>query len=117
MAHSVSGSRFTIQKQTMAADRGWTRLKVTHRDGIAIHIGPGCSEGCALLPGGKAGLADFKDAVTKMLAEDNENGFGTGINVIFSPRNESFTLEDGLLKPQTTDEIKSREKDETQKKP
>jgi hypothetical protein len=80
----------------------------TMRDGIAIHIGPGCSEGCMLLQGGPQGRSAFRSTVEKMLGEDRANKKGTAIHVIIAPRNKS-QIDDGAPRDETLDEIRKRE--------
>jgi hypothetical protein len=57
------------------------------RSNIQIHIGAGCSEGCMLLPGGRAGRDLFQTNFTDLQNEDRQNGRGTAITVIVVNRN------------------------------
>jgi hypothetical protein len=85
----------------------------TMRDGIAIHIGPGCSEGCMLLQGGSQGRTAFQNTLDKMIAEDKKNGNGTAIHVIVAPRNNSqIRIDDGVPRNESLDEIRQREQKE-----
>lgn len=63
----------------------------TARGNIQIHIGPGCSQGCMLLTGGRRGRDAFETAVTGLLAEDQRNGHGNNINVNVEDRNNPNT--------------------------
>jgi RHS repeat-associated protein len=56
------------------------------RIGIAIHIGPGASEGCMLLTGGAAGRDAFQEQIQELLNEDKLSGLGTDITVIIVER-------------------------------
>ena len=57
------------------------------RTNIQIHVGPGCSEGCMLLPGGRAGRDSFQTSFAALQTEDRQNGRGTAITVIVVNRN------------------------------
>jgi len=63
----------------------------TARGNIQIHVGPGCSQGCLLLTGGRDGRDTFEEAVTGQINQDRENGFGTDIYVNLEDRNNPDT--------------------------
>ena len=63
----------------------------TARGNIQIHIGPGSSQGCMLLTGGRRSRDTFDTFVTGMLAEDQANGHGQNINVNVQDRNDPNT--------------------------
>jgi RHS repeat-associated protein len=80
-----------------------TRGQIVTADGIVrgnvqMHIGPGCSEGCMLLPGGKQGRADFAQAVTDLVKEDQANpdrpladfNYGDWITVTVESRDSDY---------------------------
>jgi RHS repeat-associated protein len=65
----------------------------TVRKNVQIHVGPGCSQGCMLLPGGRAGRDAFGNTIDKMLREDAANGNGTAIQVTVQDRNRASAAE------------------------
>jgi len=60
----------------------------TQRTNIQIHQGPGCSQGCIVL---NEGVANFRQAVTDLQAEDRRNNYGTDIYVNIEDRNNPAT--------------------------
>jgi RHS repeat-associated protein len=58
------------------------------RENVQMHIGPGCSEGCMLLPGGKPGRDNFESNINQLVNEDKENNKGTDIYVTIEDRNQ-----------------------------
>jgi RHS repeat-associated protein len=57
------------------------------RSDLQIHIGPGVSEGCMLIPGGADGRDDFQQKLQELQDEDQQNGLGTHITVTVLDRN------------------------------
>ena len=57
------------------------------KSGAMIHIGPGCSEGCFLLTGGKSNRDTFMAALKALLDQDAKAHKGTDIHVVVQPRN------------------------------
>lgn len=57
------------------------------RSNIQIHVGPGCSQGCVLLTGGKSNRDAFINSVEFMQEEERAAGRSDQIHVIVQPRN------------------------------
>jgi RHS repeat-associated protein len=58
------------------------------RSNIQIHVGPGCSQGCVLLTGGKSNRDAFINSVEFMQEEERAAGRSDQIHVIVQPRNK-----------------------------
>jgi RHS repeat-associated protein len=57
------------------------------RSNIQIHVGPGCSQGCVLLTGGKTNRDAFINSV-KFMQEERAAGRSDQIHVVVQPRNK-----------------------------
>ena len=68
--------------------------KKQKRSYVQIHIGPGCSEGCSLLPDGRKGRDRFQEIIETMQKEDLDNGFDDEIFVDTEKFNPTFTPKD-----------------------
>ena len=66
----------------------------TVRQNIQIHVGPGCSEGCMLLTGGKENRDAFIEALQKQQEEERKAGRSDQIHVVIQPRNERECSDD-----------------------
>ena len=64
------------------------------RSYVQIHLGPGCSEGCSLLPDGKKGRDRFQEIIETMQKEDLDNGFDDDIFVDTEKFDPAFTPKD-----------------------
>ncbi|HYK00454.1 MAG TPA: RHS repeat-associated core domain-containing protein, partial [Thermoanaerobaculia bacterium] len=58
------------------------------RSNIQIHVGPGCSQGCVLLTGGKTNRNAFINSVKFMQEEERAAGRSDQIRVVVQPRNK-----------------------------
>ena len=68
--------------------------KKQKRSYVQIHLGPGCSEGCSLLPDGKKGRDRFQEIIETMQKEDLDNGFDDDIFVDTEKFDPAFTPKD-----------------------
>ena len=68
--------------------------KKQKRSYVQIYLGPGCSEGCSLLPDGKKGRDRFQEIIETMQKEDLDNGFDDDIFVDTEKFDPAFTPKD-----------------------